>query len=45
MTEKLNGVIAVIGIAQELGPPWAQALDRGSQKAAAPQRARDCACQ
>ena len=28
--------------AQELGAPWAQALDRGRQEAAAPQRAGDC---
>ena len=30
---------------QELGAPWAQALDRGRQEAAAPQRAGDCARQ
>ena len=29
--------------AEELGAPWAQALDRGGQEAAAPQRAGDCA--
>ena len=28
--------------AEELGAPWAQALDRGRQEAAAPQRAGDC---
>ena len=28
--------------AEELGTPWAQALDRGGQEAAAPQRAGDC---
>jgi hypothetical protein len=31
--------------AQELGAPWAQALDRGGQEAAAPQRTRHCARQ
>src|SRR6266542_5492094 len=31
--------------AQELGAPRAQALARGGQEAAAPQRARDRACQ
>jgi transposase len=31
--------------AEELGAPWAQALDRGSQEAAASQRAGDCARQ
>src|SRR5436305_869029 len=31
--------------AEELGAPWAQALDRGGQKAAASQRPCDCARQ
>ena len=39
------GGMGCVDQAQELGALWAQALDRGGPKAAAPQRAGDCAGQ
>jgi transposase len=33
------------GESEQMGGPWAQAVDRSRQEATAPQRACDCACQ